>query len=205
MKTLTITPKLSQEFETIEAIWSSKAKTRRVDSLILSWVKYEKQLRRLFCFLVFQQPKLDKKQIEDFIQVLADNRDLYPETFIYAISALGAFPIQSLLGEEYNRLWSGVMRIQKYRNKLMHGQMTGQALQSPQIETDVILLIEWISRLADAACATYGYDGLSRNTKHLAKTINSVHLTQFPFSTAQEFETWLLLTIKRFKKMQKAK
>jgi hypothetical protein len=175
-----------------------------VDSLILSWVKYEKQLRRLFCFLVFQQPQLDKKEIDEFVQVLADNNKLYPETFIYAIEALGAISIQTLLDRDYPRLWEGITRIQKYRNKLMHGQMTGQSIQSPQIEADVILVIEWISRVADAAYKAYGYDGLTRNTKRAAKTVNKINLAQFPFSTAQEFESWLLLTAKQFQRKQSA-
>jgi hypothetical protein len=61
MLKLVIPPALKQEFATIDALWASGAETRRVDSLLLSWIKYEKQLRRLFCFLVYQHPKVTDK------------------------------------------------------------------------------------------------------------------------------------------------
>ena len=79
MLKLTIPPALQQEFATIEALWHSAAETRRVDSLLLSWVKYEKQLRRLFCFLVYQQPKVTANTINSVIGVLAQNNNLYPK------------------------------------------------------------------------------------------------------------------------------
>jgi hypothetical protein len=60
MLKLNIPETLRVEFSTVQALWDSEAETRRVDALILSWTKYEKQLRRLFCFLVFQHPKIDR-------------------------------------------------------------------------------------------------------------------------------------------------
>lgn len=59
-----------------------------MDALILSWVKYEKQLRRLFCFLVFEHPKITEDQIDAIISVLAENKKLSPETFMWGIEAL---------------------------------------------------------------------------------------------------------------------
>lgn len=47
-----IVPKaLEQEFATVEALWHATGETGRVDALLLSWVKYEKQLWRLFASL----------------------------------------------------------------------------------------------------------------------------------------------------------
>ena len=59
MRALEIPPRLKKEFETLDRLWDCKAETRRVDALILSWVRFEKQLRRLFSFLVFQHPGFD--------------------------------------------------------------------------------------------------------------------------------------------------
>ncbi len=59
MRKLVIPAQLKEEFATVETVWHSTGKTRRVDALMLSWVKYEKELRRLFCFFVFQHPKID--------------------------------------------------------------------------------------------------------------------------------------------------
>ena len=45
---LILPPCMKVEFATLEAVWHSTAQTRRVDALVLAWVKYEKQLRRFF-------------------------------------------------------------------------------------------------------------------------------------------------------------
>src|ERR1017187_4167159 len=118
MRKLEIPEPLKIEFGTIEALWKSDAKTRRVDALLLSWIKYEKQLRRLFCFLVFQNPRIGKEKIDDTIGVLVKNNHLYPETFIAAIEALGLKPVHDLLDERGKELLKNVERIEKYRNKL---------------------------------------------------------------------------------------
>lgn len=53
MTTLVTPGALTNEFATVEAIWGlTHATTRGVDALILTWVKYEKQTRRYFSFLV---------------------------------------------------------------------------------------------------------------------------------------------------------
>src|SRR5260370_42338688 len=132
MLKLAIPAQLQEEFATVETLWHSTGKTRRVDALMLSWVKYEKQLRRLFCFFVFQHPKITANQIDAVITVLAENRNLYPETFIAGIKALGVMSVPDLLGRSHGELWPQITRIKKYRNKLMHGQITGQNIKSPQ-------------------------------------------------------------------------
>lgn len=72
MRKLSIPAALKQEFATVEAIWHSGAETRRVDALLLCWIKYEKQLRRLFCFLVFQHSRItvDTQCGKAFLEVL---------------------------------------------------------------------------------------------------------------------------------------
>jgi hypothetical protein len=54
MERLVVPALLKEEFRTVEAIWNLKAATPYLDALILSWVKYEKQLRKLFGFLLYQ-------------------------------------------------------------------------------------------------------------------------------------------------------
>jgi hypothetical protein len=104
MRTLMLSPLLKQEFATVESLWHSNAETRRVDSLILSWVKYEKQLRRLFCFLVFQQESITEEIVDEVITILAQNQKLYPETFIAGIKELGVPSVAQLLGPRYEEL-----------------------------------------------------------------------------------------------------
>ena len=151
MRKLTIPEALKTEFATVEAIWNTVGETRRVDALVLSWVKYEKQLRRLFSFFVFQHPEITPSKLDAVITTFAENRNLYPETFISGIDALGVTPLPELLGPSYPQLWAEIKRIQKYRNKIMHGQHTGQGITSAQLERDVIHIIGWIDADAHAA------------------------------------------------------
>ena|ERR1700731_3938804 len=200
MLKLIIPEQLLEEFATIDTLWRSTGKTRRVDALMLSWVKYEKQLRRLFCFLLFQHSKIGADKIDEVIAVLAENRRLYPETFIAGIEALGVTPVPDLLGSRYDKLWSEITRIKAYRNKLMHGQITGQGIKSPQLERDVLWIIEWIACVAAAADRTFGYDGLKRNTYRAARSTSKISVGNYPFTTAAEFKTWLSQLTKKCSK-----
>lgn len=191
MLKLVIPPALKQEFVTVEAIWTSGGETRRVDSLLLSWIKYEKQLRRLFCFLVFQHPSITEKTINSVISVMAQNNSLYPETFIRGIRALGVMSVPALVGQNHSQLSAEVARIKKYRNKLMHGQATGLSIQSAQLERDVKWMVRWIAELAAGADAAFGYDGLRRNTFRAAKASANIAVATYPFSSATTFGTWL--------------
>lgn len=191
MLKLVIPPALKQEFATVEAMWSSVAETRRVDSLLLSWIKYEKQLRRLFCFLVYQHPSITEKTVDSVIAAMAQNKFLYPETFIRGIRALGVTSVPTLIGQNYTQLAAEVARIRKYRNKLVHGQASGLSIQSSQLERDVMWLIRWITELAVGADAAFGYDGLRRNTYRAAKATATIQVATYPFSSASTFRNWL--------------
>ncbi len=145
-------------------MWQSQAETRRVDALLLSWIKYEKQLRRLFCFLVFQHPDFNEHDIDDIIVVLAERYDISPEVFRSSIDTLGCTSIAELLGQTYVKRANEMERIRLIRNKLMHGQITGLKIGSPHLERDVQIVIDWIAALAVGAQQEFGYDGIKRNT-----------------------------------------
>ena len=188
---LDIPLRLRAEFATVVAIWDSRGTTRRVDSLLLSWVKYEKQLRRLFSYLVFQHPKISGDAIDQAVHAMADHNKLYPETFVKGIAKLGICTIPKLVGKPHAELVTEIARIKKYRNKLMHGQITGQRVSSPQIEKDVRLLVRWVGVLGDAAHAELGYDGIARNTYSRAQTTSHLNTAGYPFGSASEFKEWI--------------
>ena len=56
---------------------------------------------------------------------------------ISGMNKLGISPLSLVLGEDYQSRWVDIRRIKKYRNKIMHGQHTGQDIRSPQLEKDV--------------------------------------------------------------------
>jgi hypothetical protein len=188
---LSIPEPLKEEFATVDALLRSSAKTRSVDALVLSWVKHEKQLRRLFCFLVFQHPKISEHTIHKVVTAIAENSQLYRRTFIAGIKKLGVTPVEELLSPRYMDLAREMSRIEKHRNKLIHGQITGQGLTSQQLERDVRWIVEWVGALAVAADDTFGYDGLRRNTYRRAKKVAKIAVANYPFGTPMEFEDWL--------------
>jgi hypothetical protein len=153
MKPLKLPSCLLNEFATVQAVIGSDGSTRRVDALLLTWVKHEKQLRRLFCFLVFQHA--------------------------------------SVVGDRYSELSVELDRIRAYRNKLMHGQITGQRISSLTIERDVKILVDWIVALAAGANLRFGYDGITRNTYRAAKESSKIAVSSYPFTNSDEFKKWL--------------
>src|SRR5450759_4280654 len=98
---LELSPRLEKEFQTVAAIWSTDASTRAVDVLLLSWVKFEKQLRRLFCYLVFQHDAIDRSNIEEVLEALIENKSLSPRVFIAGIEELQAPSVRDMIGPEY--------------------------------------------------------------------------------------------------------
>ncbi len=199
MRTLCIPPNLAKEFGTVAALWHSDAETRRVDALLLSWVKHEKQLRRLFCFLVFQHDGFNKQAIDGIISVLVERWDLSPEVFQKAIGALGVKSVPGLLGQQFDGLSKEMHRIRLIRNKLMHGQITGKKITSAQLERDVGIVVDWISTLAAAADGEFGYDGVRRNTFFQAKATSRIAVQHYPFSSPETLRTWLVGIIKKVK------
>jgi hypothetical protein len=191
MKPLTLPSCLLNEFATVQAVIGSYGSTRRVDALLLTWVKYEKQLRRLFCFLVFQHSSVNETNLEEMIEVLSNNRHLYPETFQKGINQLNNGTVADLVGDRYEELAAELSRIKEYRNKLMHGQVTGQKIQSRTLEKDVRTLVDWIAALAAGADQRFGYDGIKRNTYRAAKESSKIEVSSYPFNNSDEFKKWL--------------
>lgn len=182
---------LAAEFVTLDAVLTSEGITSRVDALILAWVKMEKQLRKLFCFLVYQHPTFGDNNIDQVIKVIAENKNLYYHSFIKCIDNLGPLCVRDVVGPEYDRYLNEIKRIHEHRNKLLHGQITGKGLTRRQLEKDISLLRQWISLLAASGQRAFGYDGVGRNTFRKAKAMLPAPNRQYPFSTVQEFRQWL--------------
>jgi len=191
MLKLEIPDRLKVEFATVEALWGSGAQTRRVDALLLSWVKYEKQLRRLFSFFVFQHPGFTEKNLEPVISAFAESPNLNPGTFMAGIERLGLRPVKDVLGPQHEALWAEMKQIRKTRNKLMHGQVTGKSIPSHQLEKDVKHIVSWVAALAEGSQVAYGYDGLRRNTYISAKSSAQIAVEKYPFTTPAELKKWL--------------
>jgi hypothetical protein len=191
MSTATKVHDVAAEFATVDAVLASGATTRRADALVLSWVKVEKQLRRLFSYLVYQNPAFSKVDESALVDVFVAHKRLYWDSFIRCIDALGPVTVSQLIGPDYHECLRNLKRVRDYRNKILHGQITGQKLHSRQLEKDIGLLRNWIERLASAAQARLGYDGIGRNTFRKASTAPAIAGAKYPFATVEGFKKWL--------------
>lgn len=204
MPDLVVPRRLKTEFATVQLLLGSPAATRATDALAISWIKYEKQLRRLFCFLVFQHPAIDRTRIDEVIAILVGDHNLNPTSLIAGIAELGVTDVPQLLGARYTELAGQMERIREYRNKIMHGQVTGLGLQASQLERDILWIVEWMDLLGQAAHENFGYDGIQRNTFIRAKAASSIAVNHYPFAGPDDFLSWLTKLTKRTRRKTKA-
>ncbi len=188
---------LVTEFVTVDAVLATRGTTRCVDAFALTWIKAEKQLRRLFCFLLFQSQHVSDASRQEYETVIVQNRDLYFDSFVACLNALSPRSLHDLVGSGYDEFLRNIQRMQGYRRKLLHGQTTGQGISSRQLEDDIALLRTWIETVARVCALNLGYDGVGRNTYCRAKGAARSAVVQYPFSTPAEFKDWLRRHAKR--------
>jgi hypothetical protein len=135
------------EFGTVALLLNSEEETRAVDAFIISWTKYEKQLRKLLCFLLFQNPAVTKENLDCFNKVMISNKKLYPYSIIQAINDLQVGNVSDWVGKRYEPLAKELKEIGARRHKLIHGQTTGEKLSACDLVNDVQTILEWVKLL----------------------------------------------------------
>lgn len=162
------------EFLTVDLLLQSSAETRAVDAFVISWVKLEKQLRRLIQNLVFQHPDIDGKQKEHkeyLLKAILAKKTGNHDRFIGAIYRLSGVSVKEIIGDQYKPLKKKIDKSYKHRQKIFHGQQTGDSLERSDLEDCIEAIRFWCERLAIGSSKKFGYDGLSRNS--LRKNIHS--------------------------------
>lgn len=159
------------EFETVEILLSSDTKTRAVDAFAISWVKLERQRRRLTGNLIFQHTSFVDKNLEHqnaIRKAILEKRTGNHKRFIGAIRKLTNVSVGELIGEPYRVLKRDIAQSYVHRNKILHGQQAGQSLSRLDIEASIKSIRNWCELLATGSAERFGYDGFSRNS--LVKT-----------------------------------
>ncbi len=153
---------VKEEFATIDLLLPSDTKTGRTDAFILAYTKLDKQIRKIFTYLVFQSDGLsDSSKI---IGIIAADRGLYPEHFIKGFDALYRIPFAEIMADNYDEFENDRKRIKNYRDKMLHGQLTGESLDSKKLTEEVNLIRKWISLIAEKMSEKIGYDGVGQNS-----------------------------------------
>ncbi|MEW6649413.1 MAG: hypothetical protein AB1453_04395 [Chloroflexota bacterium] len=173
-----MTQGFNDEFETIEILINSKTKTGRTDAFIIAFTKLEKQARRIFTYTVYQFPAFGLSQYKEILAVIASKRFLYFDNFIKGFDDLYPQNFESIVGSDVYKpfLSTDFPRIQKLRNKILHGQPTGKNLSANDLKKEIGAIQKWCQSVAESMMTEIGFDGLEWNSfrkncnKNLAAT-----------------------------------
>jgi hypothetical protein len=154
---------IDDEFATIDAVLASDAETRGVDAFALALIKAERQMRRLFTYVVFQSDAFDSGDMNALRDALGD-RHVYFCDFISAWDKLYARSLKEIVGADYDRLRAVLNNAIEYRNKIFHGQLTAKRLSRGDLIAYVAQIRCWCRALASGSQQEIGYDGFERNS-----------------------------------------
>lgn len=178
-----------REFATVDLLLQCQEQTGCTDAFILSWVKVEKQIRRVFTYTAFQFPALSKKDIISTVLKFKPTAGNY----ISGFNALSSTSFQHLIGNRYGKLWPQLEGIRKkYMNKILHGQLTGYALDSKTLCDQVEIMRGWVVLVAEKLTPEIGYDGLEPNSFRKANMARFSHLGfSMQIHSPQDLETFM--------------
>jgi len=153
----------NQDFETVNLILASNSETRGVDAFTLSWIKAEKQMRRVFTFLIFQNPNYNKDSLFDLRRTLAENKNIYFRHFIKGINLILSKQIKDIYGDNYDEDIIKILSFAKDRDKIFHGQITASGLTRDDLLKRVDHIKRWCKKLDDKLSSEIGYNGFSNS------------------------------------------
>jgi len=152
------------EFATVNLILGSECQTRAVDGFCLAWIKLERQLRKLTAYLLYQASQITVRDAGKLREAFYAHGSLDYTSFIGAIHHLSGVSVGNMIGERYRPLRTEIQGCYRIRQKIFHGQQTGQSLDREALLTRIDAIREWCRLLASGAADHLGYDGFSGNT-----------------------------------------
>ncbi|MGQ8869407.1 hypothetical protein [Myroides sp. TSA_177.3] len=167
------------EFSTVNLILNSQHNTRGIDAFILSHIKIEKQIRRIFTFLIYQHPVFTNKDIPQLRETLASNTKMYFENFIIGINQIYQKSIEEMYGDHYTEDLIEIRKIIRIRNKIYHGQITSSGLSRSSLIEKINFLKKWGIKFEEIFDNEIGYSGFSNSFKKSDKQLNLINLDKF--------------------------
>lgn len=154
---------IEDEFATIDILLVSEADTRGVDAFALALIKAERQMRKLFTYVVFQSPAFDTSDVGALRHCLAARR-VYFRDFVSAWDRLYSRSLREIVGQDYDSLRAVLDEAVEYRNKIFHGQLTTRYLSREELISYVRQVKCWCQALGTGAQRELAYDGFGRNS-----------------------------------------
>lgn len=154
----------ASEFAVVDLVRNSNFETSGVDAFALSVLKMERQLRRLFTYLVYQSDAFGPADVESLKAELGRSSRIYYEGFERGVDALCTLSVEELVGQDYSAIRPIVDDAVDVRNKVFHGQLTDRCLLRDDLEGLTTEIRRWCMLLAEGAARELGYDGFGRNS-----------------------------------------
>ena len=185
----------SEDFATVDLILKSSLETRGVDAFTLSLIKSEKQIRRIFTFLIFQHNSYSIKDNKVLRQTLANNRNIYFNGFINGINLILPKTLKEIYGQDYDNDFRNLNEFTKDRNKIFHGQITAKGLSRKDLIIRINHIQKWCETLGNNVKYEIGYDGFSDsfNKSPLDLTLNNLD----KFDTIDNYKLFLKKELQR--------
>ena len=169
---------------------------------VIDLIKAERQVRKLFTFLVFQNPVYKVGDSKMLKEVLANNKHVYFRDFINGIDLIITHSIENSYGIDYQEDLNKLLEFIEIRNKLFHGQLTNYNLTREELILKTEEIKNWCYKLSIAMINEIGYDGFERNSFHKSKLILNLHNFEH-FDSVEKYELFIethLVTKKKKKK-----
>ena len=165
-------PKFSNfesEFEVIEYLLNSNNESRAIDSFSLSLLKIEKQIRKIFTHLIYQYECFKPSDNKKIINILSANKNIYFRHLIIGINLIYFKEIKDIYGVGYEVDYNYICNLKNFRNKIFHGQLTGQELSRTELTEFVTIMKRWSKQIAESFQDEINYDGFERNSLKKSK------------------------------------
>jgi hypothetical protein len=180
----------ADEFETVDVLLRSNAKTRGVDAFGLSLIKAERQIRRLVTHLIFQFPCFGPSDVPRLRQTLVNSYAKF-HGFEAGFNALYPRRIADLIGRDYRRLDLRLKEATEYRNKILHGELPAIRLTRAGLLDYVTDIRSWCKALARAALQEFEYDGFGRLSFQKSVVPDLWKRLKVQITTMEEYETFV--------------
>ena len=180
----------TEEFGTVNLILESEFETRGIDAFAISILKMERQIRRIFTYLIYQSNNYSVGDGLKLREVLAKNGRVYFSSFINGINKIYGKSVKEVYGNDYEVDIKLITEFLKERNKIFHGQITAKKLTRKELIDRVNIIKKWCKTIADNFKLEIDYDGFERNAYKKSKKILNLRGEQ-KFNTLIEYEKFL--------------
>lgn len=179
------------EFGTVDLLLKSNFETRGVDSFCIALIKVERQLRRIFTYLIFQHRNYSNREdVKELRDILSHNRRMYFDNFIIGIDIIYCKTVRDIYGGDYVEDYKLLKEFTKDRNKIFHGQLTKDRLKRKELIERVNLMMKWSKQISISFNDEVGFDGFQRNSfRKSKKELKLINCDEF--STIEKYKQLL--------------